>query len=315
MTHAQTQAAQLPLEPVPAKKDALRQAYVAHFPPIANLQDSLAGVLDQTRSNGGSLVRAKIASAVAFAGGCEEELSHKIGVAVEYFHTASLLIDDLPSMDDGLMRRGQPCAHREFGESATLLGALALINRGHSLIWEVVARGGYKVSETLSELLESCLGAAGICNGQALDLSYSPLDGGPVDVAEIADLKTGSLFRLALLLPAQIVGLSPKLQKDLETVAAHWGHAYQLIDDVVDELSTPSISGKTTQQDALLHRPNMIQAEGYMNAGVRLLNHLVLAREALKRAHSTHSGLALLFRFQEKLEQRIFCSVSDPEAA
>jgi len=315
MLQGQTHPVVASPEVVPADIDALKQTYESHFPPLENLQPALAGVLAQTKAHGGSLIRARIASSVAYAGGCEEEVAHKIGVAVEYFHTASLLIDDLPAMDDGLMRRGQPCAHRQFGEAATLLGALALINRGHSLIWEAVAEGSLKVPATLSNLLESCLGAAGICNGQALDLNFSPLDGAPGDVAEIAALKTGALFRLTVLLPAQLANMVPMLQQELETVAVHWGHAYQLLDDVVDEFSTPKFSGKTTQQDATLNRPNMILAEGYVNAGVRLLNHLVLARDALKRAHAIHSGIAPLFRFQEKLEQRIFRSVSDPEAA
>ncbi|NJM12209.1 MAG: hypothetical protein HC889_10265 [Synechococcaceae cyanobacterium SM1_2_3] len=78
---------------------------------------------------------------------------------MEYFHTASLIFDDLPSMDDAEERRGHPCPHKVHGESAAILGALALINRGYALLWKVLSRLPRQRRHRAAELVESCLGS------------------------------------------------------------------------------------------------------------------------------------------------------------
>ncbi len=96
-------------------------------------------------------------------------------VALEYFHTASLLFDDLPCMDNALERRGAPCVHLAFGEEGAILTALALINRAYALTWRAVA-GCPQVRQVRAlAYIEHCLGVEGLLNGQSLDLHYSTL--------------------------------------------------------------------------------------------------------------------------------------------
>src|ERR1035438_8657460 len=100
-----------------------------------DFEDALRHVLD----NPGSLVRPRLVIQMATAYGLDTVHAQQLAVALEYFHTASLLFDDLPCMDNALERRGAPCTHLVFGEEGAILTALALINRAYALTWRAVA--------------------------------------------------------------------------------------------------------------------------------------------------------------------------------
>jgi hypothetical protein len=100
-----------------------------------NFEDALRHVLD----NPGSLVRPRLVFQMASAYGLGRVPAQELAVALEYFHTASLLFDDLPCMDNALERRSAPCTHLVFGEEGAILTALALINRAYALTWRAVA--------------------------------------------------------------------------------------------------------------------------------------------------------------------------------
>lgn len=297
------------------KSLSLPEAYRALFPPIQGLAPKLAGALAHLQNSMGNLGRAKLAKAVSIAGALPESSANKLAMAVEYFHTASLVLDDLPMMDDALLRRGQPCVHRIYGESAALLAALALINRAHSLIWEVCHEANLPASRELAPLLEQCLGALGICNGQALDLSFQHSQNSPEMVEAIAQLKTGALFLLALALPAVVSGMPTRVLEPFQDLATHWGNAYQLLDDLADVFSTCSTTGKTTQQDAHLFRPNMVLSEGSSQAINRLFSHLAKASQSLRSAVQVAPALHSLQHFQEKLERMGMATLVNPEVA
>src|SRR5215472_15014784 len=121
------------------------------------------------------MVRAELAFRVACAFAMSEDRAENLAIAVEYFHTASLLFDDLPSMDDATLRRGMPCAHHVYGEGAAILAALALINRAYSLVWKSLSGLQPEVQAAALTYLERHLGIAGLLNGQSEDLHYSSL--------------------------------------------------------------------------------------------------------------------------------------------
>ncbi|MCB1035961.1 MAG: polyprenyl synthetase family protein, partial [Acidobacteria bacterium] len=123
-----------------------------------HLEPHLKGVLDDTLQHPGSLLRAQLAYGLLLDGGADPETSLELAVAIEYFHTASLLLDDLPAMDDGLLRRGQPCAHRVHGEGAAILGALGLITRAYALLWQGIATLEPERRRIAGGLVEECLG-------------------------------------------------------------------------------------------------------------------------------------------------------------
>jgi len=269
----------------------LRRAFQARLPLPQGTEPHLGGALRDTLLHPGSMVRAELAYRIACSFGLSEERSENLAIAIEYFHTASLLFDDLPSMDDAQLRRGVPCAHQVYGEGAAILAALALINRAYALVWKTVAGLPPEVQSAGLGYLESHLGIAGLLNGQSQDLHYSRLSEHLREPQSIAMGKTVSLIRLALVLPAIIAQAKPHEANLLDRLAIFWGLSYQTLDDLKDVLHGDDVHGKTAARDACLDRPNLAltigipesfdRIERLMNLGSRMIARLVHRRPRL----------------------------------
>jgi geranylgeranyl pyrophosphate synthase len=226
-----------------------------------------------------------------------------LAMALEYFHTASLVFDDLPCMDNAAQRRGAPCVHLAFGEAEAILAALALINRAYALSWRAISAALPGRQAQAMAYLEQCLGVAGLLNGQSLDLQYGRLAHGRETTERIARGKTVSLVRLTLVLPA-ILGGAPARELQLqERVSLHWGLAYQILDDLKDILQSAAETGKTSARDALLDRPNLASAIGVPAAFDRLRRHLALGDRTLARLLEARPGLAFLKDLRAALQE------------
>ena len=150
-------------------------------------EEALRHVLD----NPGSLVRPRMVYQVATAYGLDVAPAKDLAIALEYFHTASLLFDDLPCMDNALERRGVPCVHFAFGEAGAILTALALINRAYALTWRAVSASSQPCQSRAMTYIEQCLGVEGLLNGQSLDLHYSTLPHNRETTERIAQRQNG----------------------------------------------------------------------------------------------------------------------------
>ncbi len=222
----------------------------------------LRGVIGHVLASPGSLLRARLIFSIMTSNGAPRERALALAIAVEYFHTASLIFDDMPMMDDALERRGSPCSHVQFGEAAAALGALAFINRGYSLLWEVIGNLPAEDRIEASQLVANCLGTQGILNGQSRDLNFRESARTERDVLEVANGKTVTLIRLTLLLPAIACAVDRATRIDLDELSSLWGRSYQIMDDFKDHLMSPHETGKTAARDDLLERPNMLSAIG-----------------------------------------------------
>jgi geranylgeranyl diphosphate synthase type II len=175
-----------------------------------------------------------------------------LACAVEMVHACSLILDDLPSMDNASLRRGRPTVHLQFGENVALLASLALLNRAYALVAESAQRLSLRryTAEDMVHHLAAAIGTGGLIGGQALDLLSKPeeLD---LEVLEyIHSHKTGALFMAAGELGAMAADAK---RKDLEVVARfakNLGLAFQISDDLLDVLGTPEETGKDVGQDA-----------------------------------------------------------------
>lgn len=233
----------------------IARAFHGSLPVGKDVERHLAGALRDALATPGSLARAQLAFSVARRYGMDVESSLALGTALEYFHTASLLFDDLPSMDDARERRGRACVHTVHGEGAATLAALALITRAYSLLWGALGTTEPSRAARAAELVSECLGVEGILEGQARDLHFD--GGGAEDVLEVARGKTVTLIRLTLVLPA-LVGCAAEPEiRELETLAESWGLAYQVADDFKDKLWTRDEAGKSIARDGELGRPNL----------------------------------------------------------
>jgi geranylgeranyl pyrophosphate synthase len=283
----------------------LQEAFRSSLPFSSETEPHLRGALQQTLQHPGSLVRAQLVYDMAGAYGLTEDRAKNLAMAVEYFHTASLLFDDLPCMDDATQRRSEPCIHRSHGEAAAVLAALGLVNRAYALLWNGLAGSPPVQQSAAANYVEKCLGVEGVLNGQSQDLHYASRTGNRPSPQQIATGKTVSLIQLSLVLPALLGGAEPAEVKLLERLAAFWGLSYQALDDLKDVFQASAQTGKTAARDASLNRPNLALAIGAPNACRRLERLLRLADCTLDRLAERLPSLGFLTelrgRFRDEL--------------
>ena len=229
----------------------------------------------------------------------------ELGVALEYFHTASLIFDDLPAMDNASSRRGAPCVHAKYGESSAMLAALALINRAYALTWRAITECHHEVQGAAMRYLEDRLGVSGLLNGQSLDLHYSQLPHDRETTERAAWGKTVSLIRLTLVLPAMLGGATPREVQLFERLAACWGLAYQMVDDLKDVMQSSAESGKTAARDLHLDRPNIALAVGVPDAMSRLTRLIDVGDRTLDRLITLRPALKFLRRLRTDLQHEL----------
>lgn len=257
--------------------EVLRRHSPALGPAEAHLKSSLEGAVNHP----GKLVRARLVHRGLMAHGFDPEGAEQLACAVEYFHLASLLFDDLPCMDNADTRRGRPTAHRVHGEATAILAGLALINRAYALAGFALALQPAAVRMQSHACLDACLGVAGLVGGQARDLRFAESDRTPATVSRIAAAKTGALFWLAVYLPALPGGPGPRERQGLKALCVYWGLVFQVIDDVQDALATEVEAGKPTRRDRELARPNLVVALGLPAATRRIARLLAQAERTV----------------------------------
>jgi geranylgeranyl diphosphate synthase type II len=283
----------------------LRRSFQANLSLPHAIEPHLAGALRDTLGHPGSMVRAELAYRIACSFGLPDVRSEHLAIAIEYFHTASLLFDDLPSMDDAQLRRGVPCAHRTYGEGAAILAALALINRAYALIWKSVAGLPEDVQSAGLAYLEHYLGIAGLLNGQSQDLHYSRLSQNLREPQSIAMGKTVSLIRLALVLPAIVGQARPEEARLLDRLAIFWGLSYQTLDDLKDILHTEEGHGKTAARDAHLDRPNLALSIGIQGSFDRIERLMNLSSRVIARLTRRRAQLSFLHEVRVQFNKEI----------
>lgn len=257
-------------------------ALLDNLPTAPDADPRLRAALDQAAGNPGKLVRARLVHVGAVAQGLDDGPASALAVAVEYFHIASLLFDDLPCMDDAWTRRGRPCVHRLHGEAAAVLAALALINRAYALIGFALADQPLAVRLQATGCVDSALGLAGLVGGQARDLNFAATDRSARAVTRIAAAKTGSLFWLAVYFPGLLANPDAGERRALKALCVYWGLAFQAVDDLQDVLASSVESGKSAGNDARLDRPNLALALGVPATRARIARLAGLSTRTLR---------------------------------
>jgi geranylgeranyl pyrophosphate synthase len=265
----------------------------------------LGSALRHVLRHPGSMVRPRVVYQVARAYDIDKRMAMDLGIALEYFHTASLIFDDLPVMDNATSRRGAPCVHVKYGESSAMLAALALINRAYALTWRAISACPREVQAHAMRYLEDRLGVNGLLNGQSLDLHYSELPHDRETTERVARGKTVSLIRLTLVLPAMQGGASPRELQLFERMATCWGLAYQMVDDLKDVMQSSAASGKTAARDLHLDRPNIALAIGVPDALSRLTRLIDVGDRMLDKLIALRPGLQFLRRLRTDLQHEL----------
>jgi len=280
----------------------LGDAFRESLPLATALDPHFEAALRHVLDNPGCLVRPRMVLQMAAAYGLDARYANSLAIALEYFHTASLIFDDLPCMDNAAERRGAPCVHVAFGEPGAILTALALINRAYALTWAALVASPNESRPQIMDYVEQRLGVGGLLNGQSLDLNYSALPHNRATTERIAHGKTVSLIRLTLVFPALLAGAPPREIQLLERVSACWGLSYQIVDDLKDVLQNPGETGKTIARDIVLDRPNIAAAIGVSGAVERLIRLLRVGDLTLRRLLQKRPELSFLASLRRDLQ-------------
>jgi geranylgeranyl diphosphate synthase, type II len=209
-----------------------------------------------------------------------------VACAIEMIHTASLVMDDLPSMDNAMLRRGRPASHRKFGQDVALLTSVALLNQAYAVI-AADHRLSTDTRTGLMQLLTDAVGADGLIGGQLLDLKSEPVS--DMEVSRINGLKTAALFVASAEAGAVVAGVSGEPRQIFRKFALELGVAFQLADDLLDDAEYAGHTGKDTSKD--VDKQTLVTSLGRDGARKQLQNHLDVARKHLA---STGSGDARL---------------------
>ncbi|GAB1596309.1 polyprenyl synthetase family protein [Lysobacter claricitrinus] len=233
-----------------ARLEAWRGRIDAALEQALDLPDAPPGLLAAMRHAvllGGKRIRPLLVLATGAVFDTDEGALLAPAVAVELIHAYSLVHDDLPSMDDDALRRGQPTVHVAFDEATAVLAGDAL----QSLAFDVLARAPADVAIDLVRELARASGAAGMCGGQALDLDATGRSA-DVDVALLERLhamKTGALIRAAVRMGAICGHADADARSRLDAFADALGLAFQVRDDILDVEADTAQLGKTAGKD------------------------------------------------------------------
>jgi geranylgeranyl diphosphate synthase type II len=208
----------------------LQARYETLLPARHGLEAPLSDVAGYALARGQRL-RPLLAELTGRALGAPPAAVTAVAVAVEYLHTASVLLDDLPCMDDAPARRGDLPAHRRFSEAEAVLAAVALTSRGYALL---LAAPGIEPAVTGAMARRACETVAGaMAPGQAAELERAAT-ASPEAVRRIHERKTATLFALAASLTAACAGADAGRTAGVVAFATLLGRAYQILDDVDD---------------------------------------------------------------------------------
>ena len=233
-----------------------------HLPGNDSIPARLHEAMRYATLGGGKRVRPLLAFAAGELTGAAAEHLDIVACAVELIHAYSLVHDDLPCMDDDVLRRGRPTCHVEFDEPTALLVGDSL----QTLAFELLASqpiGEPKQQLEMIALLAHASGSRGMAGGQAIDLASV---GKPLNQPELElmhALKTGALIRAAVLLGA-LAGnpLSSEERTNLDRFAKRAGLLFQVVDDILDCTASTATLGKTAGKDEAADKPTYVSLLG-----------------------------------------------------
>jgi farnesyl diphosphate synthase len=263
--------------------EAALQAWVPVDTPAGLGQAMRYGVLD-----GGKRVRPLLVLAASQAVHGEREAAMRAACAVELIHAYSLIHDDMPCMDNDVLRRGKPTVHVQFGEAQAMLAGDAM----QALAFEVLTPDhgmAPALQARLCSLLARSAGHAGMAGGQAIDLASI---GQPLDEHALRDMhhrKTGALLQTSVLMGAACGDAGAAQWSALADYGDALGLAFQVVDDILDVTQASSTLGKTAGKDLNDNKPTYVTVLG-LDAARRHATELrdkaqaALARSGLRDA-------------------------------
>ncbi|ABK43567.1 farnesyl-diphosphate synthase [Magnetococcus marinus MC-1] len=255
------------LKPYLADRKYLVESALDRLLPAADREPrALTGAMRYSLLIGGKRLRPILTLACCEAVGGALERAMNFACAMECVHTYSLIHDDLPAMDNDDLRRGHPTCHRQYGEATAILAGDALLTHAFELAAKPVTGVLPEARLELIGELAMAAGTYGMVGGQMLDIQGEKR---PLELVQLQNIhihKTGALIRVACLAGARLGGGTPDQVKHLKRYGEALGLAFQITDDILDEVGDTKTLGKATGVDRALDKATYPKLMGLAQA-------------------------------------------------
>lgn len=268
-------------------KSAKVETYLATMLDSLHLPQNLKEAMNYSLLAGGKRLRPVLLLSCAKMFGLQPNKVLPFAAAIECIHSYSLIHDDLPAMDDDDLRRGKPSNHKKFGEATAILAGDALVTDAFIFMAEAGFLGGVEPSLVLRALAQvaRAAGSEGMVGGQMLDMQYTNASNITLaDVKKMQSMKTGALIRVSCLAGAILAGADAEDCAKIANYAEGLGTAFQITDDILDEIGDEAVLGKPVGSDAE-------QGKSTYPALIGLDESRRLAEEAVNSAKQALAGI------------------------
>ena len=234
-------------------------------------RDLVAAAMRECALAPGKRIRPLLLMLAAQDLGCDKAGLVDLACAVEMVHAASLVLDDMPCMDNARLRRGRPTVHLAYGEDVAILSAVALLSRAFGVVVAAPEVSPAQAAQVVAELSHA-VGVKGLVKGQLQDLREGNGQRSAEAIATTNELKTGVLFSATLQMAAIVADASPCVRDSLKGFARELGQAFQLLDDLQDCCHDSQALGKDTHKDD--GKSTLVAVLGVEHVRSRLRGHL-----------------------------------------
>lgn len=276
--------------------DRFEAVLPAYMPATGGLQTVVAEAMAYACADGGKRIRPVLTLEFCRLCGGDTEAAMPAAAAIEMIHSYSLVHDDLPCMDNSLLRRGKPSTHAVYGETMALLAGDGLLNLAFETILTPKNRGSLTADGVLgaASALADAAGIEGMVGGQVIDLAS---EGKQIDLATLEALqrgKTAALLIAACVMGACLAGATPAQEQAARTFGEGVGLSFQIIDDILDVTADAAKLGKPVGSDAENEKTTYVSLLGLEEARRLAEQRTVEAVQALSVFGDEADGLRQL---------------------
>ena len=263
------------------RKAEVEEALFKCLPSVDECPAQLSEAISHAVRSGGKRLRPILCLAAAeAAGGCKSAAIFP-ACAVELLHTYTLVHDDLPCMDNDLLRRGQPTVHAKYGEAIAVLAGDSLLTLAFETLAKTPATKAKTITELVSELSRAS-GASGVIGGQVEDINFAGNASAEI-IHYVFEHKTADLFRAAMCMGAVSIDAPHRVIAQISSYAGHLGFAFQIIDDILDaDQATSDDKPELSCLDIMSIEDARIWASVHTRQAVKALDELPGNTEALE---------------------------------
>jgi len=250
------------------QKKEIMDRYLSDTLAKRDIPERLAQCIAYSLLNGGKRVRPALCMILSERLGIVQDKVMPLAAAFEMAHTASLIHDDLPCMDNDDYRRGKLTNHKVYGEAMAVLAGDALLVFAFEHALQELPKQGFDKTNILNALgiFANALGPAGICGGQTLDMMQDAVKDEENYVWDMCERKTATLLRATLTAPAALAGADEKIMSHLYNYGTHLGISFQIVDDILDVTGSVQELGKTPGKDVKSGKLTFVTVYGLQRA-------------------------------------------------